>query len=151
MKTPQKMINNKQRVIIVCPNARHLILSIINKLEKMNIYYDYILENEQKITDAPVIFIENQYNSYKHHILVLGNINNIDAEEIKSLADKTPKAGTIIYNKQNKNHVAFIKSFKKKDVQILSYTETTSNNIKDKSIESVLLERFGVQASSIKN
>ena len=48
MKTPQKMINNKQRVIIVCPNARHLILSIINILEKMNIYYDYILENEQK-------------------------------------------------------------------------------------------------------
>ena len=150
MKTPQKMINNKQRVIIVCPNARHLILSIINILEKMNIYYDYILENEQKITDAPVIFIENQYNSYKHHILVLGNINNIDAEEIKNLADKTPKAGTIIYNKQNKNHAAF-KSFKKKDVQILSYTETTSNNIKDKSIESVLLERFGVHASSIKN
>jgi len=97
----QEAIKDKQRILFVGDNSSKLVSltsSILNKIGKS---HDTISKDSETLSDAPLILIDESYlSSIDHHILVIGESENLDL--IKKLSDKTPKAGSIVFNDEVK-------------------------------------------------
>ncbi len=116
---------DKQRILIVggCSN---LISSLIEHTLKFHHRkFDYIISGKPASvqTDSPIIIIanESQPSDYKHHIIILGNsASSEELIELQTLADATPKGGTIIYPKTHAG-LNKIGSKERPDVQAIAY------------------------------
>ena len=116
---------DKQRILVVGGGA-NLITSIIeHTLKFYHRKFDYIISGKPASvqTDSPIIVIENgpQPIDYKHHIIILGNSASVEELiALQTLADATPKGGTIIYPKTHAG-LNKIGSKERPDVQAIAY------------------------------
>jgi len=99
--TLQEAIKDKQRILFIGDNKSEMMSltsSILNKICKL---HDVVTKDDDKISNAPLVLIDHAYqDSVDHHILVIGETLNINL--IEELCNKTPKAGSIVYNKEVK-------------------------------------------------
>ncbi len=143
---------DKQRILIV-GGGSYLISSIIeHSLKFHNRKFDYIIAGKPASvqTNSPVIIIQNltQPIDYKHHIVILGiNASGEELIELQTLADVTPKGGTIIYPK---THTALNKigSKERPDVQAIAYEDYKHQEVEGKTVLiSSTKERIPVELS----
>jgi UDP-N-acetylmuramate: L-alanyl-gamma-D-glutamyl-meso-diaminopimelate ligase len=122
---------SKQRIVIGGSHGKTTITSILmHVLKYHNKNFDYVVgadvkgfENRVKLSDAPLVIIEgDEYLSsridetpkflrYQHHIGIISgiawdHINVFKTEEeyikqFRAFADKTPKAGSLVYNEED--------------------------------------------------
>lgn len=122
---------NKQRVVICGSHGKTTITAIIvHVLNFHNRHFDFVIgaaingiEELIKLTDAPIIIIEGdeyltspldhspKFLKYNHHIALVSGIAwdhinvypTLDSyvEQFETLADATPKAGTLVYNEED--------------------------------------------------
>jgi UDP-N-acetylmuramate: L-alanyl-gamma-D-glutamyl-meso-diaminopimelate ligase len=117
-------IKDKQRIAIIGNEGTNEITKIaIHVLANIGKHFDYILSDDNyKITDAPIVLIKGddhildgkkyaEFLKYNHHIAVIHHIMESYPKEYASfeeyidqyetLADRTPKSGTLLYNKED--------------------------------------------------
>ncbi len=133
-------INNKQRIVVIGTDGTSEITKIAaHVLTTIKKPFDYYIDQQQnKIDDrSPVILIAGgQPNSveellkYQHHIVVFhyikdtSNDNISFEEEFKNydiLADKTPKGGVIVYNKEDNLSMVVGTQKDREDVRLKEY------------------------------
>lgn len=143
---------DKQRILVV-GGGSNLISSIIGHTLKFhNRKFDYIISGTAVSvqTESPVILIENgsQPIDYKHHILILGNgASSEELAELQTLADATPKGGTVIYPKTHTG-LNKIGSKERTDVQAIAYEVYKHDEVEGKTaLISSTKERFPVELS----
>jgi len=141
---------DKQRIVIAGSHGKTTITAmVLHVLKKVGKKCDYAVgaqlegfDTMVQLTDAPIIVIEGdeylsspldskpKFLNYHHHILVLNGISwdhmnvfpNFDdyVQQFETLANTTPKAGTIIYNEKDKL-VKKIASEERDDVILIPY------------------------------
>ena len=122
---------NKQRVVIAGSHGKTTITAmILHVLKFLGRPFDYAVgaqlkgfDNMVRLSDAPIIIIEGdeylsspidakpKFLNYHHHVGMVSGISwdhynvfpnkNVYAEQFDAFADKTPKAGTLIYNQED--------------------------------------------------
>ncbi|MFY0626860.1 MAG: peptidoglycan synthetase [Reichenbachiella sp.] len=150
---------NKQRVVIAGSHGKTTITGIIiHVLNYWKRSFDYLvgakikgIENTIQLTDAPLIIIEGdeyftspldqtpKFLKYDHHIALISgtawdHINvypTIDSyiEQFENLADKTPKAGSLVFCEHDKMTYV-IGNKERDDVKPLPY-QTPKYQVKD--------------------
>jgi UDP-N-acetylmuramate: L-alanyl-gamma-D-glutamyl-meso-diaminopimelate ligase len=95
---------DKQRIIIVGGECDLIASLVVHVLQFHKRKFDFVLNGRApSITkESPVVIIEgvSQPAEYKHHIVVFGNsASDSELDLFESLADATPKGGTLIYPK----------------------------------------------------
>jgi len=102
---------NKQRILIVGNNSRLITAILIHTLEFYKREFDYYthsinpnLDSLVRLSNAPTIIIEDEninesdIMAYKHHIAVIGQLENSKLQgQIAKLVKETPKGGIIFY------------------------------------------------------
>lgn len=137
-------IRDKQRILVIGNEGTEEIIKITSHILKtINKPYDVIFSNgESQLTDAPVVLIqgndkinsgsEADFLKYKHHIVLIHHIidSNLPEDyasleeyvaEYETLAKRTPKGGSLIYNKED-DIVTVIGSQDYEDVILKEYT-----------------------------
>lgn len=137
-------IRDKQRILVIGNEGTEEIIKITSHILKtINKPHDIIFSNgESQLTDAPVVLIqgndkinsgsEADFLKYKHHIVLIHHIidSNLPEEyasleeyvaEYETLAKRTPKGGSLIYNKED-DIVTVIGSQDYEDVILKEYT-----------------------------
>jgi len=142
---------NKQRVVISGSHGKTTITAmVIHVLNHAKREFDYVIgaktegiDNEVKLTDAPVIIIEGdeyfcspvdktpKFLKYEHHIGLISGISwdHINAyptfeeyvQQFDTFADSTPKAGSIAYCSDD-NLTMVIGTKEREDVNQLEYS-----------------------------
>lgn len=143
---------DKQRILVV-GGGSNLICSIIEHTLKLHHRkFDFITSGKSASlqNDSPVIIIENgsQPIDYKHHIIILGNgASSEELIEFQTLADATPKGGTIIYPKTHAG-LTKIGSKERPDVQAIAYEDYKHEEVEGKTVLiSSTKERIPVELS----
>ena len=143
---------DKQRILVV-GGGSNLISSIIEHILKFHHRkFDYIISGKPATirNDSPIIIIENssQPIDFKHHIVILGNsASSEELVELQTLADATPKGGTIIYPKTHAT-INKIGSKERPDVQAIAYEDYKHEEVEGKTmLISSTKERFPVDLS----
>jgi UDP-N-acetylmuramate: L-alanyl-gamma-D-glutamyl-meso-diaminopimelate ligase len=143
---------NKQRVVISGSHGKTTITSMIMHVLKDNHRdFDYLVgaqlngfETMVKLSEAPLIVVEGdeyatspldttpKFLKYDHHVCLISGISWDHAnifpsmdEYIKpfeSLVNRTPKAGSIIYNEEDSMTTAICESFENSDVKKFKYS-----------------------------
>lgn len=143
---------DKQRILVVGGGSSLIGSIIAHTLGFHNRKFDYIISEQPASihTDSPVIIIVNgsQPIDYKHHIIILGNTaSSEELIELQTLADATPKGGTIIYPK---THVGLNKigSKERPDVQAIAYENYKHEEVEGKTVLiSSTKEKFPIELS----
>ncbi len=147
-------VRDKQRVVFMGDDAKQTLGLASKILNRVNKEHDVILaDSENHIGNAPMVLIENSYNIYEHHILVVGDINNSALNILESVADKTPKAGSIVFSSEKKE-VSKICSRKRKDVFQIKYKEEESvHSYSGSQIAAIraLFNRIGIPEKQFSN
>ncbi len=125
----------------------------LHVLETINKPCDYFFdENDSKFSDAPVILICDRDShaietdsllNYRHHVVLFHHISKKKSESqsieeefshYEVLADKTPKAGSILYNKEDNLSMVLGTQRDREDVKLIEYEsvagEKTENGFK---------------------
>jgi UDP-N-acetylmuramate-alanine ligase len=137
-------IQDKQRIIILGNEGTEEITKIaIHVLDSINKPADYIYaDGKQRMSNAPIILIqgddsrtakesEAEFLQYKHHIALIHHIkddslpqgyDNLEdyVAQYEKLAKKTPKGGSIFYNKED-DLATVIGSQDYEDVRLTEY------------------------------
>ena len=122
---------NKQRIVICGSHGKTTITAmIVHVLNFHKRHFDFVIgaaingvDEMIRLTDAPIIIIEGdeyltspldltpKFLKYKHHIALVSGIAwdhinvypTLDSyvEQFETLADTTPKAGTLVYNEED--------------------------------------------------
>jgi hypothetical protein len=131
-------IQDKQRILFFGENARGMVNMSSKLLEHIHKAHDIITMDTHRLSKAPVVLIENHEHDLDHHILVVGTLNDEQKNKLEMLADRTPKAGSIVFN-ANDQEVNRICSKNRADVHQLPYAQD-SNLDKDemRAIKSLL-------------
>lgn len=145
MNTDFDIIQDKQRIIILGNEGTEEITRIaIHVLDAIEKPADYIYaDGRERLTDAPIVFIqgddkrsakqaEAEFLQFKHHIALIHHIkddslpqgyDNLEdyVEQYEKVAKKTPKGGSIFYNKED-DLATVIGSQDYEDVRLTEYT-----------------------------
>lgn len=146
-------IAHKQRIIFLGQDAK-AIIGLTSKIFKtFDKEHDVIYSDSSSLSDAPMVLIENQWSKIEHHILVVGNISDEEIALLDTIADKTPKAGAIVFPIANKK-IKKICSTDRPDVIQLPYKK--EKPVGDYTAEQVagaraLLTRLRVQKNQFDN
>jgi UDP-N-acetylmuramate: L-alanyl-gamma-D-glutamyl-meso-diaminopimelate ligase len=94
---------DKQRIIVTGANRSGITQFILFVLQFSNRKCDFSTPSKELLSDASVILFEPKDTSpealeYHHHILIISSLSSPDKALINTLANATPKSGTIIYN-----------------------------------------------------
>ncbi len=144
---------DKQRILVVGVGS-DLITSIIEHTLRFHHRKFTCIKSGNPASilhDSPVIILESKSQpiDYKHHIIILGN-NGTTEElvELQTLADATPKGGTIIYPKTHAG-LNKIGSKERADVQAIGYEDYKHEDVDGKTmLISSTKERFPVELNT---
>lgn len=125
---------DKQRIIVVGEGGTLITSLILYVLKYHKRKFDYSLPGQQPVLnpDHAVIIIHgvDQLTDYKHHIAILSTISsNQNSKDFETLADATPKGGTILYPESDST-LKQIGSRERADIQAIAYNRC-KYNIKD--------------------
>lgn len=145
MQSLSEEITHKQRILFYGSNAQSLINLSSKILTFIKKDHDVILEAKHDLSEAPLVLIENQIGSYEHHILVVGELDG-KLNDLESLADKTPKAGSIVFNEKDKE-IAKICKKERVDVVKLPFKPEKGNENIELLVVKAVLSRLRVPES----
>ena len=144
---------NKQRIVIAGSHGKTTITSIIMHVLKFsNKKFDYLIggkvsgfKRNVKLSSDPIIIIEGdeyltspfdkrpKFLNYNHHIVLINGIEwdhfnvfktfKIYLKQFEKLIESTPKAGEIIFYKNDKKILKILSKYKKEDVTHNPYNE----------------------------
>ena len=140
-----ELIRNKQRIAVIGNEGTLEITKIAcHVLETIGKPYDYILaDGSTKITEAPLVLLQGddhisegetqaEFLKLRHHMALIHHIEDVFPKEYKNLdeyfrqyevlADRTPKGGTIIYNKEDNLAMVVGTQRDREDVRLIEYT-----------------------------
>ena len=159
----RKSSDNKHRIVIAGSHGKTTVTSIIMHVLKMNkINFDYVIGGRAdgftsniKISENPLIIIEGdeyltspldknpKFLKYDHHIVLLNGIEwdhcnvfpnkKVYVKQFKSLINKTPKGGEIIYYDGDNNVEKVINDYKNQ--KYVKEVLVVDNHSTDKTIE----------------
>jgi len=93
---------DQQRILVLGKNRTRIAQIILFVLKYNNRKYSVSTPVVEKLEDSPIIIIEpgdtNTLLDYQHHILIFSELPVADKLLYTTLADKTPKSGSIIYD-----------------------------------------------------
>jgi UDP-N-acetylmuramate: L-alanyl-gamma-D-glutamyl-meso-diaminopimelate ligase len=146
---------DKQRILIVGGGCDLISSLILHVLKYHNRKFDQAIKGNPFIfkDESPLVIINNdgQLIDYKHHILLFGNDALADdLDYYESIADATPKGGTLIFPK-NHPGLSKIGTKERTDVQTIPY-ETYKHETTDGQtfLITSTKERFPVNLSGAK-
>lgn len=142
-------LKDKQRVLFYGTNATELIALTSRILNKINKKHDVLHEKGDILSDAPLVLLSNLDRSLSHHILVVGELDEEQFNSLASIADATPKAGSIIFNKSD-IRIAKVCEVKRTDVLQVPYKVKPKEDRNEKAVRA-LLTRIRVPELEIDN
>lgn len=134
-------LRNKQRIIITGNHGVQKIYDLVTHvLNHINKPFDFIDENDQKLTDAPIVILKGgahlengsaAFHQFEPHMMLIHKISKKIPEgydsfeqyvsQIEGLANRLPKAGAIVYNESD-NMAMIIGKNEREDVKPLEYS-----------------------------
>ena len=144
-----RLCEDKQRIVIAGSKGKsELITYLRHVLDAINKEFDYCLEDEAVISEAPFIIIDGsanqctgydkvpQFLKYNHHIALITALEHQHEDlypsfesyvrEFDRLADSTPKGGSLIYCEDD-DLVTVIGGKERADVKSIPYTAHNGN------------------------
>jgi UDP-N-acetylmuramate: L-alanyl-gamma-D-glutamyl-meso-diaminopimelate ligase len=173
-----QQIKHKQRIIIIGNEGTEEITRIAaHVLREIGKPFDYLFVNgEKQISHAPIILIqgddhmkgkikEADFLAYQHHIAVIHHIVEPYPSEYASfedyvkqyewVADRTPKAGSVIFNQEDDVALVIGKQ-EREDVKMIEYQSLPGKKteegfqIKNGPLVASRHENFPAHASAVK-
>ncbi|MBS1490593.1 MAG: hypothetical protein JSS93_08700 [Bacteroidetes bacterium] len=93
---------DQQRILVLGKNRTRILQIILFVLKYNNRKYSVSSPAAERFDDSPIMIIEpgdtNALSAYQHHILIFSELPLADKLLYSTLADETPKSGSIIFD-----------------------------------------------------
>lgn len=144
---------DKQRIIVVGAQQSRIVQFILFVLDHNRRKFDFSTPSKEQFSDASVVVFEPASTSselleFHHHILIISSLSTSDKAFINTLANATPKSGTIIYNETDPTAKEIGKA-ERVDVSSSAYSIPKHEMVNGKvTLISSTGERFATQLAS---